>query len=99
LNQAVLHFDRAADCIDYAAKLDDRAVAGELDDASVVGGDCRVDEIAAKAAEARKRPVLIGACKPRVADDMAMSDVFFARSPGLVVADHEQPVPIFQQLA
>src|SRR5271166_3696386 len=48
-DQAVLHLDRAAHRVDHAAELDDAAVAGALDDAPVVGGDGRIDEIAAEA--------------------------------------------------
>ena len=39
LDQAVLHFDRAAHSVDHAAELDDDAVAGALDDAAVMRGD------------------------------------------------------------
>ena len=43
LNHRVLHFDRAAHGVDDAAKLDQAAVAGALDDAPVMGGDGGVD--------------------------------------------------------
>ena len=46
----VLHFDCATHRIDHAAKLDQRAVPGALDDAPVVDGDRRVDQIAAQCA-------------------------------------------------
>src|SRR5215469_15797280 len=46
LDHAVLHFDGAADCVDHAAELEDDSVASALDDAAMMGGDCRVDEIA-----------------------------------------------------
>ena len=39
LDHAVLHFDRAAHRVDYAAKLDENAVAGALDDAPMMDGD------------------------------------------------------------
>jgi len=42
----------AADRVDGTPELDDRAVAGALDDSAVMGGDCRVDEIGAKASQA-----------------------------------------------
>ena len=38
-DHGVLNFDGAAHCVDDAAELDDRAVAGALDDAAVVDGD------------------------------------------------------------
>src|ERR1700733_2685100 len=56
LDHAGLHLDRAADRVHHAAELDDRAVAGTLNDASAVGGDSRVDQVAAEAAQARKCP-------------------------------------------
>ena len=59
LDEAGLHFDRAAHRVDDAAELDDCAVAGALDDATVMGGDGRVDEIAAQPPE--RAP----ACGPR----------------------------------
>ena len=43
LDHAVLHFDRAAYGVHDAPELDDRAVAGALDDAPIVGGDGRID--------------------------------------------------------
>lgn len=61
LDEAVLNFDGAAHRIDRAAELDDCAVAGALDDATVMGGDCRVDQIAAQPPDARKRPILVSA--------------------------------------
>ena len=48
LDHAGLHLERAAHCVDHAAELDDRAVAGALDDAAVMGGDGGIDEVAAK---------------------------------------------------
>ena len=61
LDEFGLHLDRAAHRVDHAAKLDEASVAGELDDAAMMGGDGRVDHIAAEAPKARKRPVLVGA--------------------------------------
>ena len=45
---AVLDFDGAAHRVDHAAELDDAAVAGALDDASVMDGDGGIDQIAAE---------------------------------------------------
>ena len=47
LDHGVLNFDRAAHRVDDAAELDDRAVAGALDDTSVMHGDRGIDRIAA----------------------------------------------------
>jgi hypothetical protein len=52
LDQAGLNLDRAARRVDHAAELDDCAVASLLDDAAVMGGDDRVDQIAAKTRQA-----------------------------------------------
>ena len=59
LDHSGLDFDRAAHRVDHAAELDDRAVAGALDDAAVVHGDDRVDQVAAKRPEPRQRAVLV----------------------------------------
>ena len=53
LDHSALDFDRAAHGVDHAAELDDRAVAGALDDASVVDGDDRVDQVAAQRPRSR----------------------------------------------
>ena len=74
LDHAALHLDRAAHRVDHAAELDDPAVAGALDDTSVMGGDGRVDEIAAEAPKTRKGSVLVGAGKPAVTDDIGNQD-------------------------
>ena len=74
LDHAVLHFDRAAHRVDHAAELDDRAVAGALDDAPVMGGDGRIDQIAAERPQPRKSPVLVGPGEPAVADDIGHQD-------------------------
>ena len=70
LDHAVLHFDRAAHGVDDAAELDDRAVAGALDDAAVMHGDGRVDQVAAQRPQAREDSILVGAGEPAVADDI-----------------------------
>jgi hypothetical protein len=43
LDHGVLHFECAAHRIDYASELDDAAVAGPLDDAAMVHGDCGIN--------------------------------------------------------
>ena len=49
LGHRLLHLDRAAHRIDDAGKFHQQAVAGGLDDAAVVLGDLRIDELAADA--------------------------------------------------
>ena len=46
LDHAVLHFDRAMHGLDHAAKFDEEPIAGSLDDAPVMRGDCGIDQIA-----------------------------------------------------
>jgi hypothetical protein len=70
LDHAVLHFDRATRRVNDAAEFDDAAVAGAFDDAPTVGGNGRVDKIAAKPSEARERPLFIDAGQPAIADDV-----------------------------
>ena len=70
LDHAGLHLEGAAHGVDHAAELDDRAVAGALDDAAVMGGDGRVDEVAAEAPKTRKRSVFVGPGEPAIADDI-----------------------------
>ena len=70
LNHAVLHFDGAANGLDHAAKLDEKAISGSLDDAAMVGGDGGVDKVAAQPPKARERAILVRARKPAVADNV-----------------------------
>ena len=49
LDQAVLHLDRTAHRVNDAAEFDNASIAGAFDDAAVMGGDCRIDEVAAQA--------------------------------------------------
>ena len=74
LDEAVLHFDRAAHRVDDAAELDDRAVAGALDGPTVMRSDGGIDQIAAETAKAREGSVLVGAGKPAVPDDVGHQD-------------------------
>ena len=53
LDHGVLHFDGAAHRVDDAAKLDDAAIAGALDDAAMMHGDGRIDQIAAQRTQSR----------------------------------------------
>ncbi len=74
LGEAVLNLDRAADRVDDAAKFDDRPVAGAFHDTAVMGGEGRVDEVAAQAPQARERAILVGAGKPAITDDIRNQD-------------------------
>ena len=50
------------------------AVAGALDDASVMRGDGWVDQVAAQRPEPRKSAVLVRAGEPAIADDIRDQD-------------------------
>jgi hypothetical protein len=68
--QAALHLDGAAHRVDHAAKLDEAAITGSLDDAPMMRGDGGVDQVAAQSPKARKRAILVGAGEPAVPDDV-----------------------------
>ena len=68
LDHGVLHFDCTAHRVNDAAELDDAAVAGALDDAAMMDGDCRIDQIAAQRAQSRQSPIFVRAGEPAVAD-------------------------------
>ena len=74
LDQAVLHFDRATHRVDHAAKLDEAAVAGALDDPPMMGGDGGVDQVAPQAPKARERAILVRSREPAVPDHIGDQD-------------------------
>ena len=71
---AVLHLDGAAHRVDHTAELDERAVAGALDHASMMHDDGRVDEVAAQCPQPRERAFLVRAGEPAVADHVGGED-------------------------
>jgi hypothetical protein len=66
LGYRLLHRDRAAHRIDDAGKFHQQAVAGGLDDAAVVLGDFRIEQLAAQRFEAFVRAFLVRPRQPRV---------------------------------
>jgi hypothetical protein len=74
LGHRLLHRDRAAHRIDDAGELDQQAVAGGLDDAALVLGDLRIEELAAQRLEAFKRAFLVQPHQPRIARDISGED-------------------------
>jgi hypothetical protein len=70
----LLHLDCAAHRIDDARKFHQHAVAGGLDDAAVVRGDLRIDELGAQRFEAFERPLLVRPHQPRIACDIGGED-------------------------
>ena len=80
LDHGVLHFDRATHRVDHAAKLDYRAVASALDDAPVMHGDGRVDQIAAQRPQPRQDAIFVRAGEPGIADHKRSRQVCGSRS-------------------
>jgi hypothetical protein len=66
LGHRQLHRDRAAHRIDDAGKFHQHAVAGGLDDAALVLGDLRVEEVAAQRLEAFERAFFVRPHQPRI---------------------------------
>jgi hypothetical protein len=60
--------------VDHAAELDDRAVAGPLDDAALVNGEGGIDQIAAQRSQARERALFVRAREPAVTDHVRDQD-------------------------
>ena len=69
-----MHLDRTSHRIDNASELDEAAVTGALDDASVMRGDCRIDKVAPQPSEPRQGAILVDAGEPTVADDVGNQD-------------------------
>ena len=70
LGHRPLDFNRAVHCVDNTAELDDRAVAGALDDVPVMHCDGRVDQVAAKSSKAGEDPILVRSREPGVPHDI-----------------------------
>ena len=64
----MLHFDRAAHRVHHAAELNNGSIAGSLDDATVVHGDCGINQIAADRPKPRQRTIFVRAGEPAVTD-------------------------------
>jgi hypothetical protein len=60
LDHRPLDFDGAIHRVDDAAKFDDAAIAGALDDAAMMHGYGWVDQVASERPEPRQNPVLVG---------------------------------------
>ncbi len=68
LDHAALHRDGALDRIDDAGELDQRAVAHELDDTTVAGGDLAIDEVIPMGLQRRQGAGLVLLHEAAVAD-------------------------------
>jgi hypothetical protein len=69
-----LDFDGATHRINHAAKLDNCAIAGAFDDAPVMHGEDRIDQVAAQRSQPGKDAIFVRSSKPRVADDVGDQD-------------------------
>ena len=74
VDHRVPDFNRVAHDVDHAAELDDRAVAGALDDAPVMHGDSRIDQIAAQRPQPRQYAILVRPGESAVTDDIRNQD-------------------------
>jgi hypothetical protein len=74
LHHAVLHLDSASHSINYAAELDNGAIASALDNSPIVDGDYWVDQIAPQRTEPGQCPILVGTSKPAVSDHIRYQD-------------------------
>jgi len=75
---AILHraldLDRALDSFDHAREFDEEAIANCLDDAALVLGDLRVDELSSMRLERRQGPRLVATHQSATADDVGGDD-------------------------
>src|SRR6266851_4075906 len=74
LRDCLLHRDGTAHRVDDAGKLDQHAVAGGLDDAAVVLGDLRIEELTTQRFEAFERAFLVRPHQPRIPRDFGGED-------------------------
>jgi len=66
LGHRLLHRNRAANRIDDARKFHQHSVAGGLDDAAMVLGDLRIEELMAQRFQAFERTLLVRPHQPRI---------------------------------
>ena len=74
LRNPALDLDCASHCLDDAAKLDHRPVAGALDELPVMHRDGGVDEIAAQRSQAGESALLVGSRQSAVTDNVGDED-------------------------
>ncbi|MBB3134466.1 hypothetical protein FHS26_002196 [Rhizobium pisi] len=74
LDHGRLYFDRATHGIDNAAEFDEASVSGALDDAAIVHGDGRIDQITAQCSQSRQDAVLVRTGETTVADHIRDQD-------------------------
>jgi hypothetical protein len=74
LDHTALKFQRAANGVDDATELGQKAVAGAFDDAPAMGGDCRIDKARAQGPEPIERTLFIRARQPAETGDVRSQD-------------------------
>jgi hypothetical protein len=70
LNHRPLDFNSKIHCVDDAAELDNRAVAGALDDPAVMHRDGRINEVAAKGPQPRQNAILVRPGESAIANNV-----------------------------
>jgi hypothetical protein len=68
LGHAALNVDGAADRVQHAGELDQKAVAHDLEDAPVVARDGRIEELAKMGLQGAQGALLVGLHQPAIAD-------------------------------
>jgi hypothetical protein len=74
LDHAVPHLDGAARGVHHAAKLNESAVAGALDDAPAMRVDGEIDQVAPQPPEPRQRAILVRSRETAVSDNVRDQD-------------------------
>src|SRR5262245_50339658 len=74
LDHQVLNLDAATNSVDDTAKFHEDSITGSLHDASVVDGDCRIDQVASQGTQPCQRPVLVRSGQPAESDDVRRED-------------------------
>src|SRR5262249_1553730 len=74
LDHQVLNLDAATNSVDDTAKFHEDSIAGSLHDASVVDGDCRIDQVASQGTQPCQRAVLVRSGQPAESDDVCRED-------------------------
>jgi hypothetical protein len=85
----------AGDCIHSAGELDQQSISGALDDAAIVGGDRRIDDLAAVSLEGFERACLIGSHQTRITDDISRQ---YRRQPPIQPLLAHKGIPVTMSL-
>jgi hypothetical protein len=70
LSHSALDFDGATNCVYGAGELDQHAVAGSLDNAATMLGDCGVDKRFSESLQLRQRAFLVGTHQAAITSDI-----------------------------